>query len=72
MLPMEHSAILVTCIKRLLVLKTNFGLPFEEIKSATMYIFRKDFFLFKSLVKAELSSVLTINLFTIAENCMEK
>ena len=26
MLPLEHSAILLTCIKRQLVLKTNFGL----------------------------------------------
>ena len=29
MLPLEHSAILLTCIKQLLVLKTNFGLLFE-------------------------------------------
>ena len=29
MLPMEHSAILLTCIKRNSVLKTNFGLLFE-------------------------------------------
>ena len=44
----------------------------KEIKSATMNIFRKNSFLFKSCVKAELSLVFTINLFTIAENCMEK
>ena len=29
MLPLEHSAILLTCIKRYSVLKTNFGLLFE-------------------------------------------
>ena len=29
MLPLEHSAILLTCIKSLLVLKTIFGLLFE-------------------------------------------
>ena len=29
------------------------------------------YFLFKSFVKAELSSVFTINLSTLAENCME-
>ena len=45
----------------------------KETKSATMIILRKSFFfLFKLFVKAELSYVFTINLFTIAENCMEK
>ena len=29
MLLLEHSAIILTCIKRLLVLKSNFGLLFE-------------------------------------------
>ena len=29
MLPLEHSAILLTCIKRYLVLKTNFGILFK-------------------------------------------
>ena len=29
MLPLEHSEILLTCIKRKLVLKTIFGLHFE-------------------------------------------
>ena len=29
MLPLEHSAILLTCINRKLVMKTNFGLHFE-------------------------------------------
>ena len=29
MLPLEHSAILLTCIKRQSVLKTNFGSFFE-------------------------------------------
>ena len=46
---------------------------FKETKSATMNIFRKKkYFLFKSFVKVELSYVFAINLFTIAENCMEK
>ena len=44
----------------------------KETKSATMNIFLKKIFLFKSFVKAELSYVFTINLFTIAENCMKK
>ena len=44
----------------------------KETKSATMNIFGKKSFLFKSLVKTELSYVFTINLFTIAKNCMEK
>ena len=45
----------------------------KETKSATMNIFRKkNYFLFKSFVKVEFSYVFTINLFTIAEICMEK
>ena len=44
----------------------------KETKSATMNIFPFFYFLFKSFVKVELSYVFTINLFTIAENCMEK
>ena len=40
--------------------------------SVTMNIFRKILFFFKSFVKAELSYVFTINLFTRAENCTEK
>ena len=44
----------------------------KENKSATMIIFRKNLFSFKSFVKVELSYAFTINLFTIAENCMEK
>ena len=44
---------------------------FKETKSATMNIFRF-FFLKMVFVKVELSHVFSINLFTIAENCMEK
>ena len=45
----------------------------KETKFATMNMFRKKkYFLFKSFVKVEFSYVFTINLFTIAENCMEK
>ena len=51
--------------------KYSFGC-FKETKSATMNIFLKKYFLFKSFVKAELKYVLTINLFTIAEKCTEK
>ena len=40
--------------------------------SVTMNISEKFYFLFKSFVKAELSYVFTINLFTRAENCTEK
>ena len=46
---------------------------FKEAKSATMNIFRKFLFIFfKSFVKVELSYVFIINMFTLAENCMEK
>ena len=47
---------------------------FKETKSVTMNIFRNfEFsFLFKSFVKIELSYVFTINMFSTAENCMEK
>ena len=48
------------------------SLMVKETKSATKNIFRKKSFLFKSFVKVELSFVFTMNLFTIAENCMEK
>ena len=41
-------------------------------RSAIMNIFRKKSFLFKSFVIIELSYNFTINLFTTAENCMEK
>ena len=45
----------------------------KETKSATMNNFRKKkYLLFKSFVKAELSKVFTINLFTIAKNCIAK
>ena len=37
-----------------------------------MKIFRKKKFLFKSFVKVELCYVLTINMFSTAENCKEK
>ena len=41
MLPLDHSAILLTCIKRLLVLKTNFGV-FLKWLFYTLYLFLKD------------------------------
>ena len=44
----------------------------KETRSVTMNIFRKKYFLFKSFVKVELSYVFTINMYSTAENCMEK
>ena len=55
---------LITTKIELIKVKTSF----KEAKSATMNIFlEKKYFLFKSLVKVELSYVFTINAFTIAE-----
>ena len=45
---------------------------FKEAKSVTLNMFRKKSFLFKSFVKIKLSYVFTINMFSTAENCMEK
>ena len=42
-------------------------LALKEAKSANMNIFGFFYFLFKSFVKVDLSYVVTINLFTIAE-----
>ena len=74
----KNSAILLTFIYLQFVIKifllSLIEWPLKETKAATMNIFR--FFiiiiLFKSFVKVELSYVFTINLFTIAENGMEK
>ena len=44
----------------------------KETRSVTMSIFRKKYFLFKSFGKNELSYVFTINMYSTAENCMEK
>ena len=45
----------------------------KETKSATMNIFRKKKSILKMVfVKVELSYVFKINLFSLAENCMEK
>ena len=56
---------------------TNYGkyvehIHFKAAYSATMNIFRKFYFLFKSFVKVEFSYVFTIKMFSTAENCMEK
>ena len=46
---------------------------FKDTRSVTMNIFRKKKnFLFKSFVKVEISYVFIINMFSTAENCMEK
>ena len=44
----------------------------KETRSVTMNIFWKKKNLFKSLVKIEYSYLFTINMFSTAENCMEK
>ena len=57
----------------LLVSTALIQLYIKEARSVTMTIFRKKkSFLFKSFVKIELSYVFTINMFSTAENCMEK
>ena len=49
------------------------GESLKETRSVTMNIFRKKkSFVFKSIVKIELSYVFTINMFSTAESCMEK
>ena len=45
---------------------------FKAAYSVTLNIFRKNYFLFKSFVKVELSYVFTTKMFSTAENCMEK
>ena len=48
-------------------------IPFKAAYSVTMNIFqKKNYFLFKSFVKVELSYVFTIEMFSTAENCTEK
>ena len=44
----------------------------KETRSVAVNIFRKFSSLFKSFVKIEFSFVFTINMFSAAENCMEK
>ena len=44
---------------------------YKGTRSVTMNIFRKKI-LFKTFVKIKLSYVFTINMFSTAENCMEK
>ena len=45
---------------------------FKETKSVTMNIFKKTYLFFKSFVKIKLCYVFTMNMFSAAENCMEK
>ena len=45
---------------------------FKETRSVTMNIFRKEYFLFKSFVKIEISYVFTINMFSTTDNFKEK
>ena len=63
-----------TLTAAILNLKTAFCFHVKHVKAAmsvTMDIFRKKN-LFKSFVKVELSYVVTLNLISTAENCMEK
>ena len=57
--------------KRLILILCVCTLQCKETRSVTMNIFRKKN-LFESFVKTELSYVFTINMFSPAENCMEK
>ena len=50
----------------------NFEKFLKAAYSVTLNIFEKCSFLFKSIVKIELRYVSTINMFSTAENCMEK
>ena len=43
----------------------------KEARSVTMNTFAKNYFLFKSFVKIELSYFFTKNMFSTAENCVE-
>ena len=74
--PFCVQKVLLKCEKKKILPKAlNLEMDqFKETKSATMNIFSKkeQHFLLKSFVKAELNYVFTVNLFTIAENCMEK
>ena len=44
----------------------------KRLSLQLLTFFEKIYFLFKSIVKVELSYVFTINMFAMAENCMEK
>ena len=57
-------------LTQILISKTEFFLKRLSLQPLTFF----DFFylLFKSFVKVEFSYVFVINLFTLAENCMEK
>ena len=53
-------------------LSLDYTVSVKETRSATMIFYEKFSFLKMVFVKVELSYVFTINLFTIAEKCMEK
>ena len=56
-----------------LILYGHEAIYFKAAYSVTLNIFRKKkSFLFKSFVKIESSYVFTINMFSTAEDCMEK
>ena len=66
LIKVEHAS------NNLLQSEASFLLRIQDTRSVTMNIFEKLSFLFKSFVKIELSYVFTINMFSTAENCMEK
>ena len=61
----------ITYLYKIGVLHVSLKRNMSVTRSVTINTFRKKN-LFKSFVKIELSSVFTINVFSIAENCMEK
>ena len=74
--PFCVKKVLLKCEKKKILTKAlNLEMDqFKDTKSATMNIFskKKQHFLLKAFIKAELNYVFTVNLFTIAANCMEK
>ena len=60
----------ITYLYKIGVLHVSLKRDMSVTRSVTINTFRKN--LFKPFVKIELSSVFTINVFSTAENCMEK
>ena len=53
-------------------MKRNIESDVKRLSLQLLTFFEKKYCLFKSIVKVELSYVFTINMFAMAENCMEK
>ena len=69
---LKHSALCSTYRDTNVVDNHDYLPPLKRLSLQLWTFFGKIYFLFKSFVKVELSYVFTINLFTIAENCMKK